>query len=60
MSAQKKFKDNYPTDPKITRNNAKDKLEIKTYLEKLAKLLESPENQEKAANIISQMINTPK
>lgn len=54
MGAKRKFKDDYPEDSK------KEKAEIKAYLDKISKLLEDPENQKKAAEILSQLINNKK
>ncbi len=67
MSAQKKFKNNYPLESKKPAakkpgevSNIEDKKLIKAYLEKIGKLLEDPEKQKKAADILTQLINNKK
>ncbi len=56
MGAAKKFKDNYPREAQ----NQEDKRQIQAYIEQIKKLLESPENQKKAAHILERMINKDK
>lgn len=60
MGAQRKFKDNYPKELRTEQKNQDDKRLIKAYTEKIAKLLEDPKNQKKAAEILRQMINNSK
>ena len=61
MGASRKFKDDYPSDETSHKNkNAEDKLAIQTYLNKISKLLEDPQNQKKAADLLEKMINKKK
>lgn len=56
MGAQRKFKGTYPKETQ----NQEDKRQIQAYLEKIQKLLKTPENQKKAAEILSRLINQKK
>ncbi len=63
MSAQKKFKDNYPLEKEAAKkksSNLEDKRMVEAYIKKISKMLEEPTNQKKAAEIISQLINQKK
>jgi CRISPR/Cas system-associated exonuclease Cas4 (RecB family) len=59
MGAVKRFKDDYPTESenKPVQNNLEDKRMIEAYLKKIDELLNDPEKQKKAAQIISNLIN---
>lgn len=59
MSAAKKFKNYYPKDTSKSDKHQMDKKLINDYVDKIAKLLQNPENQKKAAEILRQMINHP-
>lgn len=61
MGAQKKFKNNYPSEEKVqektSSDNLADKRLIEAYIKKIQKLMqEDPEMQKKAALILEQMI----
>ncbi len=56
MGAAKKFKDDYPQEKK-KQNPLEDKRMVEAYLKKISELLEEPEKQKKAAQIISNLIN---
>jgi|SaaInlStandDraft_5_1057022.scaffolds.fasta_scaffold40965_2 hypothetical protein len=59
MGAHKKFKQRYLAEEQQP-SDKEDKKLIHAYLEKIAKLLEDQNKQKKAAQIISQMINSKK
>lgn len=63
MGAQKKFQNNYPLeDNKRTqgKETIEDKKLIQAYIKKIGDLLKDPKSQKKAAEILSQMINSKK
>ena len=65
MSTAKKFKDDYPSEKEEPKHNPTQNLEdkrlIEAYLKKISQLLEDdPTMQKKAAQIISQLINSSK
>lgn len=62
MGAVKKFKDNYPKENKAAekQDSIKDKQMIEAYLKRIEELMKDPEKQKKAAQIISQLINSKK
>ena len=57
MANQRKFKDFYPAEEK---SNEEMKKEIQTCIVRINKLLEEPEKQKKAAEILSHLINNSK
>lgn len=66
MGSAKKFHNNYPAEQESNQQsnelqNLEDKRLIEAYLKKIARLLEDePAAQKKAAQIISQLINSSK
>jgi len=65
MGTAKKFKDDYPLEKEEQKSNLTQNLEdkrlIEAYQKKIAKLLQDdPSMQKKAAQIISQLINSSK
>ena len=65
MGTAKKFKDDYPSEREEHKHNPTQNLEdkrlIEAYLKKISQLLEDdPTMQKKAAQIISQLINSSK
>lgn len=58
MGAAKKFEDLYAKDEKSShKDQMNDKKMIEAYISRINELLESPDKQKKAAQIISNIIN---